>query len=135
MRRPPGAVVAEDISNREFRSLLESMRDQSVDCRVRILKCIWLQQPVAALDDLFDVLGNVWEWTLDRRQPYPTDGRVREDLEDSVLLVSNDVARTRRGGSFAYEWFTVRSAHRGDVTYFPNQTRDNVGFRVARTMP
>ncbi len=84
---------------------------------------------------LFDMLGNVWEWTLDRRQPYLADRRVVEDIEDSTLQVSNEVARTRRGGSFAYEWFTVRSAHRGDVTYFPNQTRDNVGFRVARTMP
>lgn len=84
---------------------------------------------------LFDMLGNLWEWTLDRRQAYPSDERVTEDVEDSMLRVSNDVARTRRGGSFSYEWFTVRSAHRGDVTYFPNQTRDNVGFRVARTMP
>jgi formylglycine-generating enzyme required for sulfatase activity len=84
---------------------------------------------------LFDLLGNVWEWTFDRRQPYPSDERVTDDVEDSALHVSNDVARTRRGGSFAYEWFTVRSAHRGDVTYFPNQTRDGVGFRVARTMP
>jgi formylglycine-generating enzyme required for sulfatase activity len=83
---------------------------------------------------LFDMLGNVWEWTFDRRQPYPAGVGVTVDAEDSVLRVSNDVARTRRGGSFAYEWFTVRSAHRGDVTYFPNQTRDNVGFRVARTI-
>lgn len=51
MRRPPGAVLAEDISIREFRSILESMRDQFVNCRVRILKCVWLQQPVAALDN------------------------------------------------------------------------------------
>jgi formylglycine-generating enzyme required for sulfatase activity len=83
---------------------------------------------------LFDMLGNVWEWTLDRRQPYPADDRVTDDVEDAELRVSNDVARTRRGGSFAYEWFTVRSAHRGALTYFPNQTRDNVGFRVARTV-
>ena len=84
---------------------------------------------------LFDMLGNVWEWTFDRRQSYPPAGRVTQDVEDSILRVSNDVARTRRGGSFAYEWFTTRSAHRGDITYFPHQTRDNVGFRVARTMP
>jgi formylglycine-generating enzyme required for sulfatase activity len=84
---------------------------------------------------LFDMLGNVWEWTFDRRQSYPSDERVTDDVEDSALHVSNNTARTRRGGSFAYEWFTVRSAHRGDVTYFPNQTRDGVGFRVARTMP
>jgi len=76
------------------------------------------------------MLGNVWEWTFDRRQPYPSDGTVTGDVEDSLLHVSNDVARTRRGGSFAYEWFTVRSAHRGDVTYFPNQTRDGVGISV-----
>ena len=95
--------------------------------------------PVASLRPnawgLYDMLGNVWEWTFDRRLPYPAGAAVTVDAEDTVLRVSNDVARTRRGGSFAYEWFTVRSAHRGDVTYFPNQTRDNVGFRVARTMP
>ena len=83
---------------------------------------------------LFDMLGNVWEWTFDRRRPYPSDGASRNDVEDSELRVSNDVPRTRRGGSFAYDWTTVRSAHRGDVTYFPNQIRDNVGFRVARTL-
>jgi formylglycine-generating enzyme required for sulfatase activity len=84
---------------------------------------------------LYDMLGNVWEWTLDRRQPYPQDSSVTEDDEDKDVRVSNEVARTRRGGSFSYEWFTVRSAHRGATTYFPNQTRDSVGFRVARTMP
>jgi formylglycine-generating enzyme required for sulfatase activity len=84
---------------------------------------------------LFDMLGNVWEWTFDRRRPYPSNDHVTDDVEDSVLHVSNAAARTRRGGSFAYEWFTLRSAHRGDTTYFPNQTRDGVGFRVARTMP
>jgi hypothetical protein len=51
MRRPPGARLAENISICEFQSILESMRDQSVDSRVRILKCVWLQQPVAALDN------------------------------------------------------------------------------------
>jgi formylglycine-generating enzyme required for sulfatase activity len=84
---------------------------------------------------LYDMLGNVWEWTLDRRRPYPSGDGVTQDVEDSVLRVSHDDARTRRGGSFAYEWFTARSAHRGDVTYCPDQTRDNVGFRVGRTMP
>ena len=83
---------------------------------------------------LFDMLGNAWEWTFDRRVPYPSPAQVREDVEDSVLHVLNSVARTRRGGSFAYEWFTLRSAQRGDTTYFPNQTRDGVSFRIARTV-
>ena len=84
---------------------------------------------------LFDMYGNVWEWTFDRRQPYPEGPGVTEDREDTVLIVSDDTARTRRGGSFAYEAATARSAHRGATTYFPMQTRDNVGFRVARTVP
>jgi formylglycine-generating enzyme required for sulfatase activity len=83
---------------------------------------------------LFDILGNVWEWTLDRRQSYGPADHVTADIEDSDLRISNDVARTRRGGSFAYEAFAATSAHRGDTSYFPQQTRDGVGFRVARTM-
>lgn len=95
--------------------------------------------PVAQLKPnawgLFDMYGNVWEWTFDRRRPYPDGTGITEDREDTVLTVSDGEARTRRGGSFAYEAFTARSAHRGDATYFPMQTRDNVGFRVARTLP
>lgn len=84
---------------------------------------------------LYDMLGNVWEWTFDRRRTYPQGSAVTDDVEDEELQVSIDEARTRRGGSFTYDWSTVRSAHRGVTTYFPNQTRDSVGFRVARTMP
>lgn len=83
---------------------------------------------------LYDMLGNVWEWTFDRRRPYLEISAVTDDAEDQDLRVSNEVARTRRGGSFTYDWSTVRSAHRGATTYFPNQTRDSVGFRIARTM-
>jgi formylglycine-generating enzyme required for sulfatase activity len=83
---------------------------------------------------LYDMLGNLWEWTFDRRQSYPDGASITDDIEDAELRVRNDVARTRRGGSFTYDWTTVRSAHRGVTTYFPNQTRDSVGFRVARTV-
>ena len=83
---------------------------------------------------LFDIYGNVWEWIHDRRQEFTIAAAVIEDREDSVLSVDDQHARTRRGGSFAYGAYTMRSAHRGDVTYFPQQRRDNVGFRVARTI-
>jgi formylglycine-generating enzyme required for sulfatase activity len=83
---------------------------------------------------LFDIYGNVWEWTHDRRQDFTASDVVTEDREDAVLTVDDQQARTRRGGSFAYGAYTARSAHRGDITYFPNQRRDNVGFRVARTV-
>jgi hypothetical protein len=49
MRNPPGTLLNEDSNIRELRSVLESMRDQSVGT-VRILKCLWLQQAVAALE-------------------------------------------------------------------------------------
>jgi formylglycine-generating enzyme required for sulfatase activity len=82
---------------------------------------------------LFDVYGNVWEWGQNRRQEYSSDSNLHEDREDVVLRVSDTQARTRRGGSFSYGAEVMRSAHRGSTNYFPNQRRDNVGFRVART--
>ena len=82
---------------------------------------------------LFDVYGNVWEWTQSRVLPYPAGG-VHFDLEDDVLVVSDSAARVRRGGAFPYEAAMMRSAARGTVTALPFLRRDNVGFRVARTI-
>ncbi len=83
---------------------------------------------------LFDIYGNVWEWCQDRMQPYPTTQDVHVDAEDSILLVSDKVARSRRGGSFPYEAAMQRSAERGTKNALPTLRRDNVGFRVARTL-
>jgi len=82
---------------------------------------------------LFDVYGNVWEWTQSRVLPYAVGG-VHLDIEDDVLVVSDSAARVRRGGGFPYEAAMMRSAARGTMTAFPFQRRDNVGFRVARTI-
>lgn len=93
--------------------------------------------PVGALKPnpfgLFDIYGNVWEWTQSRVLPYAA-GSVHLDVEDDVLVVSDSVARVRRGGGFPYDAAMMRSAARGTVTAFPFQRRDNVGFRVARTI-
>jgi formylglycine-generating enzyme required for sulfatase activity len=84
---------------------------------------------------LFDVYGNAWEWLQDRRINYPKSAaNTTIDMEDTELVITNDVARTRRGGSWSYDKKTTRSAHRGATTYFPDQRRDSVGFRVARTV-
>jgi formylglycine-generating enzyme required for sulfatase activity len=82
---------------------------------------------------LFDVYGNVWEWTQDRVERFQT-AEVTEDVEDTVLHVLDRDARTRRGGAFSYEAAMSRSAARGTVTSFPTNRRDNVGFRIARTI-
>ena len=83
---------------------------------------------------LFDVYGNVWEWIQDLWKPYPggPTSEVRVDDEDSVRIVSAQYKRPRRGGSYSYEAPFLRSAHRG--SYIPDERRDNVGFRVARTI-
>jgi hypothetical protein len=73
------------------------------------------------------------EWTQSRVLPYPA-GSVGPDVEDDVLLVSASAARVRRGGGFPCEAAMMRSAGRGTVTAFPFLRRDNVGFRVARTI-
>jgi formylglycine-generating enzyme required for sulfatase activity len=77
---------------------------------------------------LYDMVGNVWEWTEDcwnkNYQGAPTDGSAR---------TSGDCSRhVDRGGSWDYSPVNLSSAHRGrqsiDVPY------RNLGFRVARTL-
>ncbi len=81
---------------------------------------------------LFDVYGNVWEWTQSRMRAFEP-GSVREDVEDEVLRITDTLALVRRGGGFSYGAAFMRSAHRGPTTAVPTNRRDNVGFRVART--
>lgn len=81
---------------------------------------------------LYDIYGNVWEWTQDRVERFQT-ADIREDSEDPVLRVSDRDARTRRGGAFPYGAEFARSAARGTVNSLPTNRRDNVGFRIART--
>jgi len=82
---------------------------------------------------LFDVYGNVWEWTQDRVERFQVMDVV-EDREDPVLRVFDRDARTRRGGAFPYGAAFARSASRGPVTSLPTNRRDNLGFRIARTV-
>ncbi|MFK7846821.1 MAG: formylglycine-generating enzyme family protein, partial [Rhodothermales bacterium] len=72
---------------------------------------------------LFDMHGNVWEWTQSayvEQYPYvATDGR-----ND----VSEDGSRVVRGGSWGLLNNVVRCAFRG--SYYPVDRYDNVGFRI-----
>ena len=81
---------------------------------------------------LFDVYGNVWEWTQNRM--HRSADKIRDDAEDAALVVTDSTARPRRGGGFPYEAAAMRSAGRGTVNAFPMTRRDNVGFRIARTL-
>jgi formylglycine-generating enzyme required for sulfatase activity len=82
---------------------------------------------------LFDIHGNVWEWTQDRmRETFPP---VMDDTEDTQLTVTDTQCRSRRGGAFPYGAAFQRAANRGTLGACPATRRDNVGFRVARTLP
>jgi hypothetical protein len=61
-------------------------------------------------------------------------GSERDDVEDEVLLIDPTEPRVRRGGGFPYGAPMMRSAHRGPKTSLPANRRDNVGFRIARTL-
>ena len=81
---------------------------------------------------LFDVHGNVWEWTQDRMQEmFPAE---MTDAEDVDLTVTDTVCRSRRGGAYPYGAAFQRAANRDTLGACPGVRRDNVGFRVARTI-
>jgi formylglycine-generating enzyme required for sulfatase activity len=74
---------------------------------------------------VYDLIGNVWEWTSSAKFPYPyisTDGRENQFLPDSRRVV--------RGGSWAVSESSARNSCRGN---FPpdNMVRNYIGFRIA----
>jgi formylglycine-generating enzyme required for sulfatase activity len=78
---------------------------------------------------LYDVVGNVWQWTQDCYEKNyagaPIDGRAAEG--DMTCL------RVDRGGSWGYPTWLLRPAARERN---PRDFRDMMlGFRVARTVP
>ena len=77
---------------------------------------------------LFDILGNVYEWTRDcyhnNYKNAPTDGSVWEGGDCSV--------RVARGGAFASPASSMRAANR--EKYKSNQGRDHIGIRLVREL-
>ena len=78
---------------------------------------------------LYDMAGNVWEWTSSLYQSYPYDANDgRENLNDSGY-------RVLRGGSWSdagYDYF-ARSDYR--LKADPTGTYNLIGFRCARDVP
>jgi len=80
---------------------------------------------------LYDVVGDIWQWTedcyADSYADAPTDGSARE--------ASNDCLRADRGGSWFYPSRLLRSANRERNTTAGGYRDVVMGFRLARTLP
>jgi formylglycine-generating enzyme required for sulfatase activity len=78
---------------------------------------------------LYDMLGNVWEWTADawheNYEGAQTDGSVWQSESDEA-----GARRVIRGGSWGFEARYCRSACRGGLP--PVERDDGLGFRPAR---
>jgi formylglycine-generating enzyme required for sulfatase activity len=73
---------------------------------------------------VYDLLGNVWEWTSSSKFPYPY---AKEDGREKLFL--SDSRRVVRGGSWGVSLSSARNSCRGN---FPpdNMVRNYIGFRV-----
>jgi formylglycine-generating enzyme required for sulfatase activity len=82
---------------------------------------------------LFDMHGNVWEWTQNTFKEYvkQTHAQAVDDTEDPHTISSND-RRVLRGGSFDTPAVVVRSANR--IWDVASDRIFNAGFRPARTI-
>jgi len=76
---------------------------------------------------MYDLHGNVWEWCQDWYGNYS-----RGAVTDPTGAASGSL-RVRRGGCWEYTAGYCRSAFRGYVG--PSNRNNNLGFRVARTLP
>jgi formylglycine-generating enzyme required for sulfatase activity len=82
---------------------------------------------------LFDTLGNIQEWCMEKEGPYPKgDGAVIDRIDASEEVRGLEL-RMIRGGAFRVHASEIRSALRYSSP--PATTSYFVGFRLARTLP
>jgi formylglycine-generating enzyme required for sulfatase activity len=73
---------------------------------------------------LYDMLGNVWEWTQDT---YRADG-YKDHSKENPVITSGGNSRVRRGGCWNNETGSIRCANRGNRDATHQNSR--IGFRL-----
>ncbi len=74
---------------------------------------------------LYDMLGNVWEWTRDTYRP----DSYKDHPRDNPLITTGDNSRVRRGGCWNNETGSTRCGNRGNREATHQNSR--VGFRLS----
>ncbi|HEV7891067.1 MAG TPA: formylglycine-generating enzyme family protein [Pyrinomonadaceae bacterium] len=86
---------------------------------------------------LFDMAGNVWEYTLDEWGTYPSSPQVNPVAGGNLFLdetfLNVTTRRVIRGGSYGGAPVNLRTAYRD--SHPPDGARDFVGFRCAKPAP
>ncbi|MGB1251419.1 MAG: SUMF1/EgtB/PvdO family nonheme iron enzyme [Candidatus Promineifilaceae bacterium] len=82
----------------------------------------------ATPDGIYDLSGNVWEWTSSQYRDYPYDASDGREQQNDA-----DARRTLRGGSWSGNAFYVRAAYHNDN--HPLNCDNYVGFRVCASSP
>ncbi len=84
---------------------------------------------------LFDMAGNLYQWTQDILHPYPdslSSADAKADAKADLRPLDDMTFRVLRGGAFYYPGEVLRSAHRGGLK--PDHCSDGSGFRPVRTL-
>jgi len=84
----------------------------------------WVATKKANALGLYDMSGNVWEWTADRYGKYPPESQT------DPLGVSRGNKRVLRGGSWFDDVWFLRCSNRGQ--YAPDHRHGDLGLRVLR---
>ena len=82
--------------------------------------------------ELYDMLGNVWEWTWDGEKYDAFTGPMTDPI-NGMEHIREAQDRIIRGGSFNNGVTYVRAGHR--FQYLANSGSENHGFRPVRTSP